>query len=155
MDRTTINSQLVKTKLFFPESNSMSVNRSRLYDRLNDFVNFKLSLVVAPAGFGKTTLVSEWAKGYGGKKTWLSLDKKDNEVTRFLAYFVAALQTIDKNIGIDVIKELNENRTINIEWILNSLINEISAQLEDFILVLDDFHFIKDSFLTSLCCVVF
>ena len=146
MDNNKIKDQLVKTKLFFPESNSISVSRSRLYDRLNEFVNFKLTMIVAPAGFGKTTLISEWMKGYKGKKTWLSLDENDNEITRFLSYFVAALQNIDSNIGLEVMKELNGNRMMNVEGILHSLINEISIQQDDFILILDDFHLKNNQF---------
>ena len=90
---------LLKTKLYIPPLRPELVPRPRLIERLNAGVHRKLTLVSAPAGFGKTTLVSEWVQAMGGATppiaiAWLSLDEGDNDPTRFLAYFIAALQTL-------------------------------------------------------------
>ncbi len=76
--------------------------RSRLIERLNEGLHRKLTLVSAPAGFGKTTLVSAWLASCDQPAAWLSLDAKDNDPVRFLTYFVAALQTIAAHLGAEV-----------------------------------------------------
>ena len=144
MDRTKMANYLIKTKLFVPECSPLIVNRERLFRRLDESIEFKLSLISAPAGFGKTTLASAWASEYCGKMTWLSLDKKDNDIIRFLSYFIAALQNIDQQIGLSVMSDLNQSIIVDIEVVLNTLINDISALPVNFVFVLDDFHFIDD-----------
>src|SRR5665811_121218 len=91
------------TKLYIPPSRPKIVLRPRLIERLNEGLHCKLTLISAPPGFGKTTLVSEWVEGCDQKIAWLSLDEGDNDPTRFLTYFVAALQTIAANIGTGVL----------------------------------------------------
>ena len=88
---------ILAAKLFIPPLRHNFVQRPRLIERLDQGLaaGCKLTLVSASAGFGKTTLVSEWAAGCGRKVAWLSLDEEDNDLTRFLTYFIAALQTID------------------------------------------------------------
>ena len=88
------------TKLYIPLPRPKVVLRPRLIELLNEGLSSgrKLSLISAPAGFGKTTLVSEWVAGSGRPIAWLSLDEGDNDPTRFLIYLVAALQTIMANI---------------------------------------------------------
>ena len=83
---------ILATKLYVPPSQPGIVPRPRLIERLNEGLHRKLTLISAPAGFGKTTLVSEWVAGCGRPAAWLSLDEGDNDPTRFLAYLVAALQ---------------------------------------------------------------
>ena len=90
---------ILTTKLFIPPSRAKIVRRSRLVERLNEGLDRKLTVISAPAGFGKTTLVSEWVAGCERSVAWLSLDEGDNDPTRFLTYLVAALQTIAANIG--------------------------------------------------------
>ena len=90
---------ILATKLYIPPPRPKVVLRSRLIERLNEGLHRKLTLISAPAGFGKTTLASEWVTGCERATAWLSLDKGDNDPTRFLAYLVAALQTIAPNIG--------------------------------------------------------
>ena len=92
---------LLRTKLFIPPVRPNLVPRPRLIEWLNQGsdLGHKLALISAPAGFGKTTLVSDWVTGGKRPAAWLSLDEEDSDVTRFLAYLVAALQTIDANIG--------------------------------------------------------
>jgi ATP/maltotriose-dependent transcriptional regulator MalT len=75
------------------------VPRPRLIERLNAGLHRKLTLISAPAGFGKTTLLSEWVAGCERPVAWLSLDESDNDPARFLAYLVAALQTVQADVG--------------------------------------------------------
>jgi LuxR family maltose regulon positive regulatory protein len=99
-----------------------------------------MTLVSAPAGFGKTTLVSEWVTACERPVAWLSLDDRDNDPARFLTYLVAALKTIDGTIGEGVLGALQSPQLPPIEPILTSLLNEIAGIPHDFILVLDDYH---------------
>ena len=87
---------ILATKLYIPPPRPKAVRRPRLIERLNEGLSAsrKLTLISAPAGFGKTTLVSEWVAGCGRPVAWLSLDDGDNDPTRFLTYLVAALQTL-------------------------------------------------------------
>ena len=87
---------ILRTKLYVPPIRPELVSRPRLIERLNAGLSAsrKLTLVSAPAGFGKTTLVSEWAAGCGRRTAWLSLDEGDSDLTRFLTYFITALQTL-------------------------------------------------------------
>src|SRR5215216_5902942 len=100
---------ILATKLHIPPLRSKVVPRPHLIDRLNDGLRrgqgfgHKLTLVSAPAGFGKTTIVSEWLASNRHPVAWLSLDEGDNDLKRFLAYLVAALQTLPVNISDDVL----------------------------------------------------
>src|SRR4030065_922365 len=106
-----MSAQILATKLYIPPPRPKVVLRPRLVERLNAGLHHKLTLISAPAGFGKTTLVSEWVAGSERlepkvRAAWLSLDKADNDPTRFLAYLIAALQTIAANIGEGVLGAL-------------------------------------------------
>ncbi|HSL31107.1 MAG TPA: LuxR C-terminal-related transcriptional regulator [Anaerolineales bacterium] len=137
---------LLATKLYIPPPGSKIVLRPRLIKRLNGgLVTGRASgvtLISAPAGFGKTTLVSEWIASCGRPAAWLSLDEGDNDPARFLNYFVAALRTIAPNIGADVPYALQSPQPPSPETILTALLNEIITIPENFILVLDDYHVI-------------
>ena len=133
---------ILATKLYIPPPRSNLVLRPRLIERLNESARFKLTLISAPAGFGKTTLVSEWSASCDQKVAWLSLDKEDNDLTRFLTYLVAALQTIAANIGKGVLSVLHSPQPPPTESILTTLLNEITLIPESFVLVLDDYHVI-------------
>jgi LuxR family maltose regulon positive regulatory protein len=115
-----------------------------LNERLNEglLASRKLTLISAPAGFGKTTLISEWVAGCGQPVAWLSLDEGDNDPTSFLAYLVAALQTIAANIGNGVLAILQSPQPPSIESILTTLLNEITTIPDHFVLVLEDYHVI-------------
>ena len=127
----------------YPPASAKIVLRPRLIERLNEGLHGrKLTLISAPAGFGKTTLVSEWVAGCERPVAWLSLDEGDNDPTRFLTYLVAALQTIAPNIGEGVLGVLQSPQPPPIESILTTLLNEITAIPDNFILVLDDYHVI-------------
>src|SRR5438876_5322444 len=94
---------LLATKLYIPPPRPNVVLRPRLIARLNEGLHRKLTLIAAPAGFGKTTLLSEWVAICQRPVAWLSLDEGENDPTRFLVYLVAALQTIAANIGSGVL----------------------------------------------------
>jgi LuxR family transcriptional regulator, maltose regulon positive regulatory protein len=135
---------ILTTKLYIPPTRSNIVLRPRLVERLNEGLaaGRKLTLISAPAGFGKTTLVSEWVASCGRPVAWLSLDEGDNDPTRFLTYFIAALQTIEVNIGKGVLGVLQSPQPPPIEAILIALLNEITTIPDNFMLVLDDYHVI-------------
>ncbi len=135
---------LLRTKLYLPGPRSAAqlVPRPRLIERLNDGLDGKLTLVSAPAGFGKTTLLSEWAAGCGPRTrvAWVSLDTGDNDPSRFWAYVVAALQSVCEDFGEGI--HVSQSRPPPIETILSGLINEMVGISGRFALVLDDFHMI-------------
>jgi len=147
---------LLTTKLYIPPVRPELVSRPRLIERLNAGLHRKLTLISAPAGFGKTTLLSEWIYRRGGMTpplpvAWLSLDQGDNDPARFLAYLIGALQTIHAGTGETALAMLRSSQPPPIESLLTGLINEIaetpgtgdpSGRL--FALVLDDFHVITD-----------
>jgi LuxR family transcriptional regulator, maltose regulon positive regulatory protein len=134
---------ILATKLYIPPPRPKVVVRARLIEQLNDGLPHKLTLISAPAGFGKTTLVSEWLVGSGRPVAWLSLDEADNEPTHFLAYIIAALQTTAAAIGTEALGALQMLPPPATESILTTLINEISRLADPFILVLDDYHVIE------------
>ena len=136
-------SALLTTKLYVPPVPPDLVPRPRLIQRLNAGFHRKLTLLSAPAGFGKTTLLSEWVSGCGRPVAWVSLDKGDNDPARFWAYFIGALQTIHKGLGETVLAAFQAPQPPPIESMLTSLINEITAISDDFALALDDYHVIK------------
>jgi LuxR family maltose regulon positive regulatory protein len=147
--------QLLATKLFIPPTRPNIVPRPRLIDQLNAcaYPGCKLILISAPAGFGKTTLVSEWVQATGRAVppiaiAWLSLDEDDNDPTRFLAYFIAALnqaQGVEASIGKGSLNMLQSPQPPPTEAALTPLINEIAAIPDRIILVLDDYHVIEST----------
>lgn len=134
---------LLATKLYIPPPRPKAVLRSHLIQRLDEGLHTKLTLISAPAGFGKTTLVSEWVTGCGQPVAWLSLDEADNDPARFLTYLIAALQTFAAAIGKGVLGMLQVPQPPPAEAILTSLLNEIAALPDKFSLVLDDYHVIE------------
>ena len=131
---------MLATKLYIPPPRPNVVLRPRLIERLNEGLHRKLTLIAAPAGFGKTTLVSAWVAGCNRQVVWLSLDKGDSDPTRFLTYLVAALQTIAPTIGRGVLGALQAPQPPPTESILTALLNEITTIPDNFVLVLDDYH---------------
>lgn len=131
---------LLLTKLYIPLARPNLVLRPHLLARLNEGLTCKLTLVSAPAGFGKTTLVSEWLANVTQPVAWLSLDERDRDPTRFLAYLVAALQGVSAKTGKEVLAALESPQPPSIDAILTSLLNDLTAVQGDFILVLDDYH---------------
>src|SRR5262249_22180918 len=133
------------TKLYSPPPRPKLVPRPRLLERLNAELQRKLTLISAPAGFGKTTLVSEWLAGCPRPVAWLSLDEGDNDPARFLTYLVAALQTVAPDLGAEVLGVLQSPQPPPVDSILTTLLNNITTSPHEFILVLDDYHVIDAS----------
>jgi LuxR family maltose regulon positive regulatory protein len=133
---------ILATKLYIPPPRPGIVLRPRLVERLNEGLAMgrRLTLISAPAGFGKTTLVSEWIAGCGRPVTWLSLDEGDNDPVRFVSYLVAVLQTIQVGIGEGLLAVLQSPQPPQAEAMLTTLLNEISVIPRQFILILDDYH---------------
>src|ERR1700738_752278 len=133
---------ILATKLYLPPLRPNVVSRPRLLERLNEGLHRKLTLIAAPAGFGKTTLVSAWVAGCDQQVAWLSLDEGDSDPARFLTYLVAALQTIAPTIEEEVLGALQSPQPPPPEAILTALLNEITTLPDHFVLVLDDYHLI-------------
>ena len=137
---------LLRTKLFIPPIRPNLIPRPQLIERLNQglYLGHKLSLISAPAGFGKTTLVSAWVAACQRPAAWLSLDEGDNDPTRFLTYLVAALHSLALSDVEGILALLQSPQPPPTESILTILLNEISAVADNFVLVLDDYHVIDD-----------
>lgn len=139
---------LLTTKLYIPPPRPGLVPRPRLTKLLEAGLRGKLTLVSAPAGYGKTTLVSEWIHQkeeiHADRVAWLSLDEGDNNPVRFFSHFILALQGIHPDIGIDILSILDSDADLQFENLLTELINNIAASEARFILILDDYHVIHD-----------
>jgi LuxR family maltose regulon positive regulatory protein len=139
---------LLRTKLYIPPLQSSLVHRPRLTQLINEGLARKLTLISAPAGFGKTTLLCEWIPTSQRKVSWLSLEDADNDPTRFWAYFMAALRAIQEDLVQDaqdwLPTERQQTRLGQLESFITILINELSDYPEDFALVLDDYHQINN-----------
>lgn len=133
---------LLVTKLYAPLARPNLIPRPRLIQQLNEGLqpSRRLTLVSAPAGYGKTTLVTEWLRGLPTSFAWLSLDESDNDPARFLAYFIAALRGVDEHIGKTALSTLQSPQLPSSEIVLTMLINEIASVSTPIILVLDDYH---------------
>jgi LuxR family transcriptional regulator, maltose regulon positive regulatory protein len=137
-----VSAPILATKLYIPPPRPGVVPRPRLIKQLNDGLTkgSKLTLISASAGFGKTTLVSEWIASCGRLAAWLSVDEGDGDPVRFLTYLIAALQTIEAGLGEGALSTLQSHQQSQIEMALTNLLNEISAMADPFLLILDDYH---------------
>ena len=131
---------LLATKLYLPRPRPRSILRPRLIARLHEGLHRKLTLISAPAGFGKSSLVGEWLADCGRPVAWLSLDAGDSDSARFLTYLVAALRTITPGIGESVLGMLRSPPPPPPEVILTDLLNELATLPDHVVLVLDDYH---------------
>jgi LuxR family maltose regulon positive regulatory protein len=134
---------LIRTKLHLPFTRQGLVPRPRLQEQIAQGLCGPLTLITAPAGFGKTTLVASCVTGCGTAVAWLSLDKDDNQPERFLSYLVAALQEADHTIGSEAAQLLAAARQAPPEAILTSLINDLDNAGGEIALVLDDYQLIN------------
>ena len=136
---------LLQTKLHIPQPNPRTLFRQHLLSRMDEGLasGCKLTLISAPVGYGKSTLVSSWLAEKRLPAAWLSLDAEDNEPVRFWTYIIAAIQTIQPELGQTEINLLRKAQTPSIENILRNLINQFTRISERNILVLDDFHLIQ------------
>lgn len=134
-------SPLLEMKLYIPKRRPSLVPRARLIDRLDHGAEGQLTLVSAPAGFGKTTLLAQWLGGTSERlAAWVSLDQGDNDPALFWSYIVAALRTVRPEVGESALSTLRSPQPPPIELVLTGLINEMSAVTHNFALVLDDYH---------------
>jgi LuxR family maltose regulon positive regulatory protein len=134
---------LIRTKLRRPFPRLELVPRPRLREQIAQGLRGPLTLVTAPAGFGKTTLVASCVADCGMPVAWLSLDKDDNQAGRFLSYLVAALQEADHTIGNEAAQLVAGMQPAPPEAVLTSLINDLDAASGEIALVLDDYQFIN------------
>ncbi len=144
-----ITPRLLKTKLHIPHRRPDMVPRSLLIKQLNERIQRKLTLITAPAGYGKTNLASEWTHSLqsedtaNNRITWLSLEEADSEPIRFLSYVIAALQQVAPEIGVGALSLFEMAQSPPINTVLNELINDIAGLDYHIMLVLDDYHVIS------------
>ncbi len=137
------NNSLVTTKLFIPAPRPKMVTRQRLNERLDDGLARKLTLVSAPAGFGKTTLLSDWVQQKKSSVAWVSLDEGDNDPARFLSYLIAALDRLEAGIGASAQALMQSRQPQPAEAVITALINALSDLSADLTLVLEDYDVIE------------
>lgn len=133
-------SYLLQSKLHIPGVGPTLVQRPTLRALLDRGLAAKLTLVTAPAGFGKSTLVAEWIREQPHSFGWISLDDRDNDPIRFMEYLIAALRTIRADICTSVLHYIHETRDFSAEIAMTLLINEAQAHNQEIFLVLDDYH---------------
>ena len=143
-----MNPSLLATKFHIPPMRSDGITRPRLLERMTAGLrgNRKLTLVSAPAGYGKTTVVAEWLHFLrnGQRVVWLSLDEADNEPVRFLLYFIVALRSGDESLGQSAQSLLSVPQISSPTIILDELLNELAALETQICLVMDDYHVITN-----------
>lgn len=133
---------LLETKLYLPEWSADRVARSRLIDRIQP--QRKLTLISAPAGFGKTTLLAEWIAAVPSRAVaWVSLDASDNDPAVFWIYLITALQTLQPGLGERSRALLQSPQPPPIESVLMVLLNELTGVNGECVLILDDYHAIE------------
>src|SRR5918995_5309255 len=136
--------QILRAKLYVPRYRADAVPRSRLHERLDEGAKRELTVVSAPAGFGKTTLLAEWCQRSELPVAWVSLDERDEDPARFLLYLIAAIETIQEGFGKTTRAFLGSLQSREeLEPVLTALSNEILELPRDFVLVLDDYHSIR------------
>jgi LuxR family maltose regulon positive regulatory protein len=140
-----MSTQILATKLYIPPPRSKIVLRPHLIEQLNKGLSSgcKLTLVSAPAGYGKTTLISSWLHETNIPSAWLSLDEGDNDPIRFFQYFITMLQKLIPDLGMDLPGILQVAQPPSFDVLINLLINETTRRTAPFIIVLDDFHVIS------------
>lgn len=138
---------LLRTKLFRPNSPHHLVPRPNLLTRLNDGLNGRLTLVSAPAGFGKTTVITTWFEQIdsGWQTAWLTLDETDNSPSRFFAHLIMAIQQLDETIGQTAVQMLDGPQSLELRLILSTLLNDLTDTSHPIALALDEYHLMTDA----------
>jgi LuxR family maltose regulon positive regulatory protein len=148
-ERRVDHSSLLSTKLYAPTPRPDLVERTRLLDLLNDHwladgsFGRRLTLVAAPAGYGKSTVTCQWLENADIPVGWLSLDADDNDPVRFATYLLAALRMVRPGLGTEAAGLLASPQGPNLKVLTTVLINELRTQAEPVVLVLDDYHLIQ------------
>lgn len=133
---------VLKTKLYIPTSRGQKVSRQSLTLQLNEIEQYPLAILSAPAGFGKTTSLVEWASQSSLNIGWYSLDNGDNDVVRFLTYLIAAFESIQSGIGFEASSLLRVPQSTPAQLVLTHLLNDLESLQTPVVLVLDDYQFI-------------
>lgn len=143
--------QLLNTKLYVPTVNADYVPRPRLEARLKQSERYRLTLISAPPGFGKTSLLAAWcAQLKTVRVAWLSLEASDDDAARYLLYVCAALQTIDAQLGASAMALLRASPSVAPLFVLTTLLNSLAERVEPIVLVLDDAHLLESSAVNEL-----
>lgn len=138
-----VDQQILATKLYVPKCPAHLIKRERLIEKMNRTLACKLTVVSAPAGFGKSTLLSDWVEQIEAPVSWVSLDNGENDVIRFWSYVIAALQGIRPGVGTQASALLKSALNPSLENVIAVLVNDLVAIGDHFVLVLDDYHLIK------------
>jgi LuxR family transcriptional regulator, maltose regulon positive regulatory protein len=137
-------STLLQSKLFTPSPRQKLVLRLGMLKQLDSYAGKKLILVTSPAGFGKTTLMANWLAHQNEVSTWISLDKNDNSLPLFISLVIAAVQKIEKEVGITAALFLKSTDSPSMPMVLTHLLNDLSSLEKPCRLVLDDYHEINN-----------
>jgi LuxR family maltose regulon positive regulatory protein len=130
--------------LFIPRARTNLVSRPRLLAQLDQAQDHPLTLISAPPGFGKTTLLRDWIPRHPHCLTWLALDAGDNDPARFWSYFIASLQTLNERLGLEALTLLQSSPAPAWEVIVSLLLNDLAAFPDRFACVLDDYHVVDN-----------
>ena len=139
---------ITQTKIITPQRRKDYLTRPRLLELLSDLFDFRLIIVAAPAGYGKTTLLVDFAHQFDWPVCWLALEPIDQDLTRFLSHFVCSIKQKFPDFGSDAIKLLETTPAdqINLDFLITTITNDIFEKItEHFIIVLDDYHLLKSS----------
>ncbi|MFN8478345.1 MAG: LuxR C-terminal-related transcriptional regulator [Kouleothrix sp.] len=147
---------IIKTKINLPAFRRSVVWRPRLLASISEGITqgHQLTLISAPAGFGKTTVIREWITAGDIPVAWISLDEGDGDPIRFLTYLVAALQTLIAGVGDSTLAALQSSQPVSISDVLTSLLNELASTEDDFVLVLDDYHTVASTSVDALLALI-
>jgi len=145
-----IGDPILATKLHRPRTIASILPRARLWEQLEGWQQRPLTLISAPAGYGKTTLVSSWLDTLDAPSAWVSLDEQDNDLILFLAYFLTAVRSMFPDAAQDTLAMVNAPESPPIQILINSLVNDLNQITVDFILVLDDYHSIHELVIHNL-----
>lgn len=141
---------LLQTKFFIPPNRKDHIDRQSLLALLDACLDHKISLVIAPAGYGKSCLIAQWIHHFSQSNPtacgWLALDEDDNDPRNFWRYLIGALQRLDKNLGVEALEQLNQEADSSLKAAISSLLNDLANLQRDtpLVLVLDDFHRVQD-----------
>lgn len=141
---------MLLTKLHKPSTNRNLVNRIQLYKKLDDGLTRKLILISAPAGFGKSTIISDWTSQKNIATAWFSIDNNDNDIVDFITYIIYAIRQLHPNFGDTALELIKSNSQGSIESAINILINDSIEIKQDILLVLDDYHLITNSEINNM-----
>ena len=150
MKSVSTSNSLIQTKLHRPPIYGGHIHRQRLLDQLDQRHKRPMTLISAPAGYGKTVAASSWLEASDSSSAWVSLDDSDNDLRLFLSYFLSAIQTIFPNFGRETQTLANASTLAPVSILARSLISEIDRVEQAFVLVLDDFHLITDKSVLDL-----